>query len=303
MDKKSGCVTVLTKGFVRQVNHDNGDLSVVNAARVSFAKEHATLDPEKDPKLIRYLHKHNHWTPFGHARYLYKVYAKIPQLLSLMAETPVGSRWKILRLDSEHAEALLSTSLWQAMKWGLPLPFQARHCESDPLDVLVPTAIWLEAARTTEDEWWDWPEERPYTLHVKLPIFVARQWMRSNGGIVYNEVSRRYVDDEPEFWEPKLWRGRPKSAKQGSEGEIPGYWDITPVHDKAVLHYNHLLACDIAPEMARAILPQSMYTEFWMTASLSALKRFYKLRIDPHAQWEIQQYAKAIGELIPDVTK
>jgi thymidylate synthase (FAD) len=104
------------------VDHMGSDLSVVNAARVSFSKISEEFN-ERDAKLIQYLARHNHWTPFGHA-----------------------------------------------------------------------------AA----------------TLRIKAPIFVARQFVKHQVGLVWNEVSRRYVDDEPEFWFPETYRGKPINAKQGS---------------------------------------------------------------------------------------
>lgn len=224
-------IDVLDQGFVRLVDHMGSDLTVVNAARVSFSKESSwdmelieevdiesrtiteylgnpTLK-EADAKLIKYLATHNHFTPFAH-----------PQI----------------------------------------------------------------------------------QLHIKLPIFVARQWMRSNVGVVYNEMSRRYVDDEPEFYFPDKWRKRPEgSVKQGSGDDLEEpYLDITlsEFSEDVTYLYNKYLELDVAPEMARMILPQNTYTEFWMTASLAAAARMFSLRVDSHAQWEIQQFAHALGDIV-----
>lgn len=145
------------------------------------------------------------------------------------------------------------------------------------------------------------------TLHMKMPIFVARQFMRSNVGVVYNEVSRRYVDTPPEFYEPKEWRGRPeKSIKQGSGDALNAGAQVDAhtmygVRRETLQAYNTMLQAGVAPEMARMVLPLSTYTEFWATMSLAAAARMYKLRINPHAQWEIQEYARAMGELIKPV--
>lgn len=230
-------LTVLDKGFVRLEAVHGSDLMVCNAARVSFGKKsywqcgcggvpidepccHQPGDyrlQDADTKLIQYLARNNHWTPFGH-----------PQI----------------------------------------------------------------------------------TLHIKLPIFVARQLMRSNVGICYNEISRRYVDSDPEFYEPKEWRGRPpKSIKQGSEGVVDYVEEMFDLlsgdesayftaHDACLAEYKHRLECGVAPEMARIVLPVSIYTEVWMTASLAALARVVNLRSDPHAQWEVVQYANAINLLV-----
>lgn len=211
-------VPVLDKGFVRLVGHHGDDLLVVNAARVSFAKEsrwesdgdHAPqVLSAKDAKLIRYLAKHEHWTPFGH-----------PQI----------------------------------------------------------------------------------TLHFKWPVFCARQAMRSNIGICWNEVSRRYVDDMPEVHAIKEWRGRPEgSIKQGSGQPMeytPFSWAGQTAEELCLVEYNRRIACGVAPEQAREVLPMGVFTEAWGTFSLAALARFYKLRSDSHAQLEIQQYAKAIDALV-----
>ena len=220
---------VLDNGHVQMVSHMGTDLTVVNAARVSFSNEsHFELDnggmpylSTKDTKLIRYLAKHNHWTPFAH-----------PQI----------------------------------------------------------------------------------TLRIKAPISIRTQFFKHKQGFVENEVSRRYVDDTPEFYYPKL-RHRPSgNAKQGSDGWLecrdggaeksggfathPLYEGYKSVIKSAMNAYEDLIASNVAPEQARFVLPQAMYTEWFWTGSLAAYARFYKQRIDDHAQWEIQQYAEAVGKII-----
>jgi len=208
---------------VRYVDHMGSDLTVVNAARVSFSKE-SYFQPdnslhEKDKKLISYLAKHNHWTPFAH-----------PQI----------------------------------------------------------------------------------TLCETVPIFVARQRFKHMIGFTYNETSRRYVDDTPEFYIPDVWRSRPDgSMKQGSG-------DIHPDNDmfkgiyseyikEAVAVYENMIACGVAPEQARMVLPQSMMTSYYVTGSLAAWARAYKQRVDSHAQKEIQDLAvlwdNNIRELFPESWK
>ena len=201
---------VLYHGHVELVDHMGSDMTVANAARVSFNQHKEEFD-EKDEKLIKYLAKHNHWTPFAH-----------PQI----------------------------------------------------------------------------------TLRVKAPISIRTQLYKSKQGLVENEVSRRYVSTEPEFYEP-AWRTKPENgAKQGSEDfmEQPSAQIATMqygrVMDHALKAYNSLLKRGVAPEQARFVLPQGMYTEWYWTGSLAAFARVYKLRIDSHAQWEVQEYAKAIGEII-----
>jgi thymidylate synthase (FAD) len=137
------------------------------------------------------------------------------------------------------------------------------------------------------------------TLHLKMPIFVARQVDKSQVGFVVNEVSRRYVDDEPEFYFPEAWRKRPPgSVKQGSAEDLLLDWDVEPYVMDALRAYDKLLESGVAPEMARMVLPQNMYTEQWKTGSLAAWARLYKLRIDSHAQKETQEIARQVSEII-----
>ena len=203
------------------ITHMGDDLMVVNAARVSFDKEsqHEWIDDElggypvlkdQDAKLIGYLARHGHWTPFSH-----------PQI----------------------------------------------------------------------------------TLRETVPIFVARQRFKHMIGFTYNEVSRRYVDDAPEFFVPDVWRSRPDgSIKQGS-GEVhgnSGSWAETAANTTrhCLNIYNAMIADGIAPEQARMVLPQSMMTSYYVTGSLAAFARFYRQRSDSHAQIEIQDLARQVGKII-----
>ncbi len=223
---------VLDRGHVQLVDHMGSDLTVCNAARVSFNNESEWCHDqaaitrlaetgskyhqedvlclcEKDKKLIRYLAKHNHWTPFAH-----------PQI----------------------------------------------------------------------------------TLRIKAPISIRTQFFKHKQGFVENEISRRYVSFEPEFYTP-LWRGKPTGgAKQGSSERIniDNETDIGYTNSlKLCLYtYEQLLANGVAPEQARFVLPQGMYTEWYWTGSLAAYARFHKQRIDEHAQWEIREYATAISKII-----
>ena len=214
-------INVLDSGFVEYIDHMGSDLSVVNAARVSFNKQSDwnKIHPEssnelsaKDSKLINYLAEHNHWTPFAH------------------------------------------------------------------------TSI---------------------SLRIKAPISIRTQLFKHKIGFVENEISRRYVSYEPDLYYP-FFRGKPSNgAKQGSEDFIKDqnlnltvnklYRDSV---EKSMEVYDTLIDMGIAPEQARFVLPQGTYTEWWWTGSLSSYSRVYRQRSDPHAQWEVQQYAKAIGELI-----
>lgn len=185
------------------------DLTVVNAARVSFDK-HVNIMDEADERLIEYLAKHDHWTPFSH-----------PQI----------------------------------------------------------------------------------TLREEVPIFVARQRFKHMVGFTYNEVSRRYVDDVPEFYCPSEWRGRPdKSVKQGSGEPVANQafanalYDMTI--DTAFETYRDMISDGVAPEMARMVLPQATMTSYYVTGSLAAFARAYVQRSDSHAQKEIRDLAEDWDRLI-----
>ena len=147
-------------------------------------------------------------------------------------------------------------------------------------------------------------------FHIKAPVFVARQLVKHQVGLVWNEVSRRYVDEEAEFYEPEEWRGRPENSKQGSSDEVI---DINP-HNFEVNHYQRallsakdtyeqLLEEGVSPEQARMVLPQSMMTEWYWSGTLYAFARVCNLRCKPDAQketqyvgWGIDEYA---AELFP----
>lgn len=199
------------KGSIEVLEAFGNDLTVVNAARVSFAKEVSEFT-NKDEKLIQYLAKHNHISPFFH------------------------------------------------------------------------------------------PQVR---LRVKMPIFLAREWFRHTIGFARNEVSRRYVDSVPELWfpladslrerDPKLKQGSKETAVQGAGEIVQKIQD----HGTATLAlYESLLQDGVAPEIARCVLPQGMYTEFIETGSLAAYARLWSLRTDPGAQREIQLYAEGIEKLL-----
>lgn len=133
------------------------------------------------------------------------------------------------------------------------------------------------------------------SFRIKAPIFVARQLAKTQVGMVWNEVSRRYVDETPEFYRPEL-RRRAKGVKQGSLDEVV---DIPTDQvffstDHALKTYNALLLNDVAPEVARSVLPQSMMTEWIWTGSLYGFARVCQLRLDSHAQKESREIAKGI---------
>ena len=205
------------------IDHMGSDLSTVNAARVSFGKKSYCEETRwvemgdwsgdmpvvsaRDTKLINYLAKHKHISPFGHA------FA---------------------------------------------------------------------------------------SFHVKAPIFVARQLVKHKF-LRWNEVSRRYVDDEPEFYTPDVWRGRSADKKQGSDGVVnPEY---NPQYLDGKIKYAYLQALDmgIAPEQARMVLPQSTMTEWYWSGSLDAFASMCRLRLPSDTQQETRVVAQQIDTVMSDL--
>ena len=141
------------------------------------------------------------------------------------------------------------------------------------------------------------------SFHVKAPVFVARQLVKHKF-LRWNEISRRYVDSEPEFYQPTEWRGRSADKKQGSEGEVKSS-DPTLItndlHYRALSDYQRLLREGVCPEQARMVLPQSMMTEWIWSGSLDAFADMCKLRCAPDTQAETAEVAWAISLKMEDL--
>lgn len=146
-------------------------------------------------------------------------------------------------------------------------------------------------------------------LRCSVPIFIARQLQKHTVGLTWNEVSRRYVDSDIEFFVPDSWRSRPDaSIKQGSGQDTVEElsWDGgEPIHTAykdsicaAMNLYDRMIDDGVAPEMARMVLPQSMMTSFIWTGSLAAFFHVYKLRSEEHAQLEVQEFATQLEAVI-----
>ena len=145
-------------------------------------------------------------------------------------------------------------------------------------------------------------------LRCHAPIFLARQLGKHQAGLSWNEVSRRYVDSEPEFFIPDEWRGRPDgSIKQGSAGVVEPTCATTPITSEVMEYEDILDIClqwynvnkfEVAPEMARMILPQAMMTSWYWTGNLLAFAHVYKERIAEGAQLEAQHFAKELDKVI-----
>lgn len=161
------------------------------------------------------------------------------------------------------------------------------------------------------------------TLRETVPIFVARQRFKHKVGFTENEISRRYVDSTPEFYVPEVWRKRPDgSVKQGSSDEpviylclgedgeqvrplpdgFEGSGKVSEAYERLLRYaedlYTEMIASGVCPEQARMVLPQSMMTSYYVTGSLMAFARAYKLRADGHAQKEIRDLAAQWDQII-----
>ena len=141
-------------------------------------------------------------------------------------------------------------------------------------------------------------------FRIKAPIFVARQLVKHQIGLTWNEISRRYVDYEPEFYEVDKWRGRPVDKKQGSSEENIEWINRSirtsalqdQVENVALANYNLMIGAGVAPEQARMILPQSMMTEWYWSGTLYAFARVCNLRCAEDAQYETRIVANLIND-------
>jgi len=145
-----------------------------------------------------------------------------------------------------------------------------------------------------------------FKFHLKMPIFVARQWMRHRTASI-NEYSGRYAEIPDECWIPNPYDIRTQSTlnKQSSDpvpyysedaGEF--YTQFKAIYDKTYKVYKKAVNSNVAREQARTLLPQAMYTEFYWKIDLHNLLNFLKLRMDKHAQKEIQEFAEAVYKLL-----
>jgi thymidylate synthase (FAD) len=230
---------------VHYVDHMGSDLSVVNAARVSFGKRSEQLT-EKDKGLIRFL-----------ARGCTKGdWDKIQDDLMFLSE--------------DHEKDQIEKTI--------------NHVKNMPTH-------WTPFGHTA------------ITLHIRAPIFVARQLGKHQVGMVWNEVSRRYVTDDPEFYIPDAWRKAADNVKQGSSDEVKDdsdewNWRYHEACFQSVEEYEWMIYEGICPEQARMVLPQSLFTEWYWTGNLYSFANVFIQRSDSHAQKEVQQIAEQIDYLL-----
>mgnify|MGYP000008579381 FL=1 len=144
------------------------------------------------------------------------------------------------------------------------------------------------------------------TFKVDAPVFVARQLVKHKF-LRWNEVSRRYVDEEPDIYSPDFWRTRPDNKKQGSgqafERDHQQFLQqqYVEIMDRVLHMYEYMTAYGVAPEQARMMLPQSMMTSWWWAGSLDAFADMCKLRLGPDSQSETREVAIQIAEYMTDL--
>lgn len=143
------------------------------------------------------------------------------------------------------------------------------------------------------------------SFHVKAPLFVARQLVKHQY-LRWNEVSRRYVDDEPEFYTPEVWRGRSENKKQGSgeplsSEQLSILGNIEDFHTGMVEFYKEIMNLGVCPEQARMVLPQSMMTEWYWSGSLDAFAGMCNLRLKEDTQYESRLVAQQIDDKMKEL--
>jgi thymidylate synthase (FAD) len=133
------------------------------------------------------------------------------------------------------------------------------------------------------------------SFHVKAPVFVARQLVKHKF-LRWNEISRRYVDEEPELYEAPIWRGRSADKKQGSEGEVTSNANVFYHNTRSLMIYKQLINEGVCPEQARMVLPQAMMTEWYWSGSLDAFADMCNLRCASDTQVETRTVATQISD-------
>lgn len=190
-------------------------------------------------------------------------------------------------------------SSWEGVEWKEDVDPDSRSLSLTPVNKLSDKDTKLINYLAKHNHWTPFAHNS-ITLRIKAPIFVARQMGKHQVGLVWNEVSRRYVDSEPEFYFPKEWRGRANNVKQGSSGLV-NIKSLQPPQEVITFlcnYYHALLDAGVCPEQARMVLPQNMMTEWIWTGSLAAFWRVFSLRLDPHTQAESRELAEGIKAVV-----
>lgn len=138
------------------------------------------------------------------------------------------------------------------------------------------------------------------SFHIKAPIFVRAQLVKHKF-LRMNEISRRYVDTDIEFYQPDVWRGRSEDKKQGSSGVVDSEWSDWQMYGYSLDTYNDMIDSGVAPEMARMVLPQSLMTEWYWSGSLDAFASMCRLRCASDTQYETRLVAQQIDTVMSDL--
>lgn len=297
------------------------DLLVVNAARVSFAKQSTNLS-EKDRNLIRFLYRQSHWTPFGHPHIAFALKMASYDVQQVLLTQQPGAAFYSTNMGKGSERLIVNGSLWYWLT-NLHLypgfyqnyirkaihefaPVTAALCfplESDTPQRYVPEFI--EPFEITDD----WVAEDPtraklatMTFKIDAPFPIRTQLFKHKHGFIENEVSRRYVDGPNEYFLPEIWRQRAEHIKQGSEKTPVNHpWLVNliarTVYKVSDWGYNAALYLGVCPEQARFLTSQGAMTQWYWTGTLDALHRMYRLRTDPHAQEETCLIASKLASL------
>lgn len=324
--------------FVELIKHGNDDDAVRDAARVS----HDACAKSASATLIEYLAKNDHFTPFGHVRFLARA-ESIDESALLEWSMDRLPGWQFGRDYRKPGGAFWfegSLYNWLGVHDDLP---PLNGAQLNDIRVAIARSGCEQSVRAFigNDEFERISASRKNsqtnaedivtpgswsTIRVRAPLFVLRQLMRSNHEIVYNEVSRRYIVSAPLFYMPDAWRNRPtKGVKQGSgigfvrtfnkklieewirhRGAFPFAIDLDTAYNDWIQTggelYHLFEQSGVAPELARCVLPQSMYSEVWMSASWQAYDRVCMLRSNRgennHAQREIEEISRAVESVL-----
>jgi len=286
-----------------------GDDLVVDAARASFAKTHDTYTSEQNERLINYLARHDHWTPFSHPRFTFIAHQSDIDLYSLSQPDVAGMVWQRCTFNPYGVYVRHSFYGWaNLIKNGKVSEPLAGQIDGALFDLMPRSHAAFFGYEHHEDytlEHLNHPDFIDVTLLYEVPIFVARQEFKHMVGFTRNERSGRYVTADTEFYYPDVWRLKPEgSIKQGSGDGLCEHlciqtsYGYTDAIDGVDFLYSDMLENDVAPEMARMVLPQSMMTSYVVTANLTGLARFVYQRTKPDAQKEIQDLAHQVNALL-----
>ncbi len=318
---KTGAITA------ERMEHLNSDAGICDAARVSMEKKASEFSDGDNEKLLKYLAKHKHWSPFGHSRICLTVDSVNGEdvrgsLFNFFMEANLaGFSWKYIAC---YNQLHISGSVWawyenwKHLLTAMKLSIYQKVLESFPITARV---LFQELMKGRFDSMHNvrCVETSPYdinnydklkfiSLRVTSPIFIARQLVKHQVELCWNEESRRYIDSPVNFYETTQFRARPDgSIKQGSGGLIEeplnaGLIAALDDHHKRCLDmYESLLLAGVAPEQARIVLPLDMQVQWIWTGNLTAWRRVYELRSDGHAQLEAREFAARLAEAIPEV--